>query len=364
MVVLTLKLTKVLQKHIHWGAVDCRLIRRKSSTMRYLIILSFILGSLVLLPVRSSAAPALEVLGKDFTFPHKIDGLPEHLSDFANLEINFFKTNDGVKLAYWEAGSGKTLIFIPGWSANGAEYFNVMYLLAKHYRVIVLDPRNQGLSERVDYGNRIARYAMDLRELNEHLQISLADYCGWSMGASVLWSYIDLFGSTGIRKAVFVDEPIAIVAHADWSEQERRDTGAFMPSAGELIKALEAPLTENIDPETTNFAARFTLRDSPLFANSEGFAESVISNDPAAMMRIMYNHGTSDWRDVLRYKIIIPVAIFTGEYSANVYSQRWAHSVISGSKLYIYSKAEQGDHFLMFKNPFKFTQDLRNFLEH
>jgi quercetin dioxygenase-like cupin family protein len=36
--------------------------------------------------------------------------------------------------------------------------------------------------------------------------------------------------------------------------------------------------------------------------------------------------------------------------------------VIPGSVLYVYSKAEQGDHFLAFKNPFKFTKDLQAFL--
>ena len=310
------------------------------------------------------AAPAIDVLGKDYTFPNKLAGLPSKLSDFKSLQINSFKTSDGVTLRYWEAGSGKPLIFIPGWSANGAEYINVMSILAKNYRVIVLDQRNQGLSDKVDYGNRIARYAMDLKELNDHLNIKSADYCGWSMGASVLWSYIDLWGGQGIRKAIFVDEPVAIVAHANWSEQERRNVGAFMSSADALIEALQAPVPNDPDPQTTNFVARFKLRDSPYFANSESFAESVIQNDPTAMMQIMYDHGSNDWRDVLRHKIRMPVAIFTGEYSANLPSQRWTHSVIPGSKLYVYTKEEQGDHFLMFKNPFKFTQDLRDFLEH
>ena len=59
----------------------------------------------------------------------------------------------------------------------------------------------------------------------------------------------------------------------------------------------------------------------------------------------------------------MPTAIFTGDFSANLPSQRWAQSVISNSKLYIYTKAEQGDHFLMFKNPVKFTKDLQAFLE-
>lgn len=81
------------------------------------------------------------------------------------------------------------------------------------------------------------------------------------------------------------------------------------------------------------------------------------------MMRVMYDHGSNDWRDVLRHKIKMPVAILTGEYSANLPSQRWAHSVTPGSALYVYTKAEQSNHFLMFKNPFKFTTDLRHVLE-
>jgi hypothetical protein len=58
-----------------------------------------------------AAAPALQVIGKEFTFPHVIPGLPRRLSDFPGLEINSFLTNDGVKLTYWEAGKGRPLIF-------------------------------------------------------------------------------------------------------------------------------------------------------------------------------------------------------------------------------------------------------------
>jgi hypothetical protein len=45
------------------------------------------------------AAPAVSVLGKDFTFPNKIEGLPAKLSDFKDLQINSFTTSDGVKLS-------------------------------------------------------------------------------------------------------------------------------------------------------------------------------------------------------------------------------------------------------------------------
>jgi hypothetical protein len=39
-----------------------------------------------------SAAPALSVLGRDYVFPNKIDGLQMKLSDFIDLQINSFTT--------------------------------------------------------------------------------------------------------------------------------------------------------------------------------------------------------------------------------------------------------------------------------
>ncbi len=155
-----------------------------------------------------------------YTFPNKVDGLPRQLSDFKDLQISSFVTSDGVKLTYWEAGSGTPLIFVPGWTGNGAQYINLMYLLREHYHVYVLDPRNQGLSQRVDYGNRIARCAADLKEFVAHLGLQSAYFCGHSMGSSILWSYIDQYGSGAIHKAVFVDEPISITARPAWSAQE------------------------------------------------------------------------------------------------------------------------------------------------
>ena len=227
----------------------------------------------------------MQVLGADFTFPHSVQRLPAKLSDFEGLEINSFVTNDGVRLSYWEAGRGQPLIFVPGWSANGAEYINVMYLLSKNYRVIVLDPRNQGLSQRVEYGTRISRYSMDLKELGDHLQLGPANYVGWSMGASVLWGYIDLFGTDEMRKVVFVDEPISIYSHDDWSEQERLEAGGTTTSAERMVAGFteQGPLNSLITDMKP--LERSQLKDSPAFLNSEAFASTFIKNDPGAMGR-------------------------------------------------------------------------------
>jgi pimeloyl-ACP methyl ester carboxylesterase len=308
-------------------------------------------------------APAVSVIGKDFTFPNKIEGLPAKLSDFKDLQINTFTTGDGVKLSYWEAGKGKPLVFIPGWTANGAEYINVMYLLSKQYHVYVLDPRNQGLSERTDRGARIARFAMDLKEFGDHLGLKKADYCGWSMGVSVLWGYIDLFGTKGINKLVFIDEAPSIYSHADWSEKERLDAGGMTSSPERMVEAFTTGKPVSSLIVNSQAFQRFTLRDSPYFQNSEAFAEAVVKNDMNHMKLALFDHAMNDWRDVIRTKVNVPTAIFTGVYSDSLQGQRWIHSVIPNSELHVYSAEEQGDHFLAFKNPIKFTSELRTFLE-
>jgi pimeloyl-ACP methyl ester carboxylesterase len=335
----------------------------KKIIMRRIVLQAVCALSLMMSSAQVMAAPAQKVLGKDFTFPNKIAGLPARLSDFQGLQINSFVTNDGVKLSYWEAGEGRPLIFIPGWSANGAEYINVLYLLRQHYHVYVLDPRNQGLSQRVDYGTRISRFSMDLKEFTDHLGLKSADYCGWSMGASVLWGYIDLFGTKGIRKVVFVDEPISIYSHADWSEQERLNAGGTTTSPERMVAGFTAGAPLNRLITDLKPLERSQLKDSPYFVNSEAFANEFIKNDPRSMGLVLFDHITNDWRDVIRRKVNVPVAIFSGEESNNLPSQRWMKSVISNATLYAYTKPEQGDHFLMFKNPFKFTSDLRSFLE-
>ncbi|MCF5224371.1 alpha/beta fold hydrolase [Pseudomonas syringae] len=308
------------------------------------------------------ASSLRELLGEEFHFPHEIVGQPFKASDFAALTVSSFVTTDNVNLAYWEAGSGNPLVFIPGWSANGAMYFHLMHLLSKHYHVYVLDVRNQGLSEKAAFGNRIARYAMDVKEFAEHLDLAEADYCGWSMGASVMWAYIDLFGTRGIRTLTIIDQAPSIYCHADWTEEERLDAGAFTTSPERMIASYTGGST-NMLISQTRVLERAVDVSSPYFHNVLSLVQAVVHDDMAFTGQVLFDHTTNDWRDVISTKINVPTAIFTGEYSDWLRSQHWMNSVIEGSQLHVYAKAEDGDHFLAFKNPEKFAADLRDFLD-
>jgi pimeloyl-ACP methyl ester carboxylesterase len=333
--------------------------------MRHLTSRTIVLLLFIAAQRPATAASALSVLGKDHAFPNRIDGLPSKLSDFKDLQIGYFQTHDGVKLAYWEAGKGKPLVFVPGWSENGAGYINVLYLLREGYHVYVLDPRNQGLSQRVDFGNRIARYATDLKEFIDHLGLQSADFCGHSMGAAILWSYIDLYGTSRMHKVVFVDEPISIASRPEWSEGQRRDFGVIAESPAELVAMMSRffqPASASANKENVP-SLTFSGKSTPPFVNSESFKAAFIKNDPTYMLKVLFDHAANDWHDVISRKIDVPAAIFTGELSNNLPSQRWAHAAIRNSTLFVYSAEEQGDHLLMFRNSMKFTKDLRTFLE-
>lgn len=75
--------------------------------MRYIMARLILALTLAAAAHQALAAPAWSVPGKDRTFPNRIGGLPAKLTDFSDIEINFFRTSDGVRLSYWEAGHGK-----------------------------------------------------------------------------------------------------------------------------------------------------------------------------------------------------------------------------------------------------------------
>lgn len=306
---------------------------------------------------------AIEFFGRDYTFPHIFEGLPKKLSDVRGLEIGSFKTSDGILLSYWKCGKGTPLVFIPGWSAGGADYINIIHLLSRDFEVYVLDQRNHGLSDKVEFGNRISRFSADLDEFLDAACISSAHLCGWSMGCSVIWGYLDVFGSSRIQKLIFIDEPPSIYSHTDWTEKERIEAGAFATSAERMIAMYYGEAAASrliVDTDLFDF---YHSNGAPAFANSHGFMGDFVPQDRVALRRVLFDHILNDWRDVIRHKIDRPTLVVSGEHSDWVESQRWIASVVPDGRAIIYGKDEHGDHFLHLKDPVRFTNEVRSFLK-
>ncbi len=77
--------------------------------------------------------------------------------------------------------------------------------LSKRFRVIALDPRSQGESEKTPDGNTLERHAQDIEELLEHLQLQNVVLLGWSNGVPDVLTFVEQNGTAKLRGVVLVD---------------------------------------------------------------------------------------------------------------------------------------------------------------
>jgi pimeloyl-ACP methyl ester carboxylesterase len=123
----------------------------------------------------------------------------------------FFTTKDGVKIHYMVLGKGTPVVLIHGYtgSAEGNWFRNgIAEALAKNHRVIALDCRNHGKSDKPPPGG--PGRAEDVIELIDHLKIQKAHFHGYSMGGGIVGRLMALvperfisagFGGSGIQEA-------------------------------------------------------------------------------------------------------------------------------------------------------------------
>jgi microsomal epoxide hydrolase len=121
-----------------------------------------------------------------------------------------FQTSDGVKLHYLEAGSGPTLVLVPGWTMPAEIWEHQLRHFASTHRVVALDPRGQGRSEKPNYGYQPSRRALDIGELLEHLGGEPAIVAGWSLAMQEVLVLAHEFGTENIEAVVLVDHSIYI----------------------------------------------------------------------------------------------------------------------------------------------------------
>jgi len=122
------------------------------------------------------------------------------------IKDEWFTTNDGVKLHYLEAGTGSTLVMIPGWSQSAMEFKHQLAGLSDKYHVYAVDMRGHGDSEKPDHGYCIQRLSEDVHEFLVAKDLSGVTMAGHSMGCSVICGYWEQYGGDRLSKLFLVDQ--------------------------------------------------------------------------------------------------------------------------------------------------------------
>ena len=125
--------------------------------------------------------------------------------------VHYITTNDGVRLAYEVRGlGGPTVVLIHGWSGS-RRYFDLnVEHLAQSCRVVLVDLRFHGDSDKPEWGFHVARLAADLNDLLSQTWIGATKpaLLGTSLGCAVIWSYVELYGQASVSKLIFVDQAL------------------------------------------------------------------------------------------------------------------------------------------------------------
>lgn len=113
------------------------------------------------------------------------DELIKNLPGFENKYINV----NGVKLHYVEGGQGKPLVCLPGWPQTWYSLHPVAMQLAKEYRVIIIDLRGMGTSEKPESGYDKKTMATDIHQLVLQLGFDKVSLMGHDIGGMVAMSF-------------------------------------------------------------------------------------------------------------------------------------------------------------------------------
>ena len=101
-----------------------------------------------------------------------------------NYDYQFCRL-DTVTLAYIEKGEGEPLILLHG-NGENSEYFEYQIeFFSRYYRVIAVDSRGHGRSERGSGELTLQRIADDLFEFMNQLSIEKANLLGFSDGGNI-----------------------------------------------------------------------------------------------------------------------------------------------------------------------------------
>jgi pimeloyl-ACP methyl ester carboxylesterase len=127
-----------------------------------------------------SAEPASPADG-----PYADEELVQRLPGFTN----HYATVNGIRLHYVEGGRGPALVCLPGWPQMWYSFHPVAPALARHYRVILVDIRGMGSSDKPAGGYDKKTMAQDIYALVQHLGLAKVTVLGHDIGGMVASSF-------------------------------------------------------------------------------------------------------------------------------------------------------------------------------
>ncbi|KAF3767559.1 alpha/beta-hydrolase [Cryphonectria parasitica EP155] len=311
------------------------------------------------------------------------------------MQYAYTATNDGLCLALQtslpledlpSSGPGsasdprrKTCILLMHGFSGSSAYFTRNYAaLSESHWVVAPDMRGHGASGRCKGGYHVARLAADLRSILVRLRLSQPDVrivpVGCSIGAAVLWTYVELFGDDEFAGFVFADQaPLqdrstfgggwdATKSHTGCYDEETMLT-AQQDWVNEPLRAyrslVEGCLGYRADPERPGIGGAQESQDEAFFVAISQLCDSVW------LARLLADHTRYDHREAIE-QIRKPTLVIAGRKSGCFPLEGTKESVRrvnegSGRDLARWSVFESG-HWMFYEEPERFNKEVAEFV--
>lgn len=271
----------------------------------------------------------------------------------------FFKNKDNMEIFYKDSGNidDKPIVFLHAWGSNHTD-FDYTFENLEGYRRVVYDHRGFGNSEKPEKKISLKHLANDLYDLIGYLELKNVILVGYSMGASVLYKYIELFGTNNISAVVICDMTPKMTCDNGWKygildgKYSKDDVLETMALHFDDLTEAYMQLYKAIDPSLNEKNDRALKRMIEI---------DLSKNSYYSITAMWFSLCYEDFRKSIK-KIDIPTGLFFAHPGSliNPETVEYLESHIKDTYTHIF---EESTHSFVNCKPKKFMNELKIFLE-
>jgi non-heme chloroperoxidase len=260
-------------------------------------------------------------------------------------------TVNGAELHYEDMGEGgPPLVLVHGLWMSGRFFREQLPWFSKRRRTIALDLRGHGQSEKTAAGHTVSQYARDLRGFLEALEIDDAVVAGWSMGALVIWEYVEQFGTDRLKAMVDIDPSPSDFGWPDWPYGLFDVAGLQHYHSG----------VQTDFPATARALLTAIFREPPSETELEWMLAECTRVPPGIASAILFEQSVADHRETLA-RVTIPALLCIGrsEHLVAVAAGEYMAEHLPQATLVVF---ELSDHCPFLEEPERFNETVEDWI--
>ncbi|MGK5672331.1 alpha/beta fold hydrolase [Micromonospora sp. URMC 106] len=253
-------------------------------------------------------------------------------------------------------GAGPDLVLVPGLAASRHFFDTTVAELGRDHRVVTVDLPGHGDAPAPTRPPTLSDCAVALHEVIESLGSDDVTLLGWSLGATVAWTYLAEYGTRRVRRLISVEQTPWLLAEEGWPY------AAF----GSLDEAGAAALLGDVRSDCGAFAE--TLVRSSFAVDGPAPDEALVADlvrqarraHPDAVGGLLSDVLAQDWRDRVA-ALRLPTLLVHGRRSA-VYPPEvgsWLAKTIPDARVEF---LDHSGHLCFLEEPAAFAAAVRGFL--